>query len=555
MRRFLFIVAYFILFSVEGFSAGETPQQLVGSLDEPLKGVKKNLVDSLKVELSGRYVDEYRTYGRKLAYDSLVHRIRVIKAANEHNTSDTLASVRRVEQPLSEIDRLKKENQTLRNELKMLRFGETPEKELTQLQKRTRWIVKQLLLQNNAAADTLYKVYNDKSFGRGPVCFDSISTRALMPNMPKYVKPRYLMAKKYPVRKTHFEELCQRNDVRNLMNEKVTFLLVGRNPAAFDFVRLGEYDDQRSLVEKKITNVRRVEVDGSSDLNVSDVKKPKANAPKEEGPWVTTATLDLQFTQCYISKNWYKGGNDYATLMGEGSFERNYKEGKKIWDNKLETKVGFYTSSVLEDHAIRVYNDVFKISSTMGYNYFDSKLYPAIYGEFNTQLFRSYKNYKAKETEKTTVATSFMSPTRLFLGAGAKYEFKKDDIFAYLSPLTSKLLFVVNDDIEDVRTVGIEDTTKKAQVNLGIFGKGKVKWAFSKDISISSEFDIFAPYNFKNVEFNWNTVGSFKINNYLRTKLTLNMRFDSTPVYEENESPKLQILEQLGFGFIYTFNQ
>ncbi|MBQ4034667.1 MAG: hypothetical protein II623_04340, partial [Paludibacteraceae bacterium] len=80
---------------MEGFSAGETPQQLVGSLDEPLKGVKKNLVDSLKVELSGRYVDEYRTYGRKLAYDSLVHRIRVIKAANEHNTSDTLASVRR----------------------------------------------------------------------------------------------------------------------------------------------------------------------------------------------------------------------------------------------------------------------------------------------------------------------------------------------------------------------------------------------------------------------------------------------------------------------------
>lgn len=554
MRKFLLIIVSSILSFTEAFPAGETPQQIVASLDEPLKGVRKSLVDSVKVELSGRYVEEFRTYGRKLAYDSLVHRVRVIKLANEHNTSDTLASTRNVEQPLSDVDRLKKENETLRNELRMLKSGEAPEVELTQLQKRTRWIVKQLVLQNNAAADTLWKVYSDKSFGRGPLCFDSISKRSLVPFMPKYEKPKFLMAKKYPAKKTHFEELYAQNDVRNLVREKVNFSLVGRNPAAFDYVRLNEYDDQSLLVSKKISNVRKVDVDENSSLNVSDIKKPKAS-PFKQDPWVTKATLDLQFTQCYISNNWYKGGNDYATLMGEGSVERNYKEGKKIWDNKLETKVGFYTSSVLEDHVIRVYNDVFKLSSTMGYNYFDSKLYPALYGEFNTQLFRSYKNYKAKETEKTTVATSFMSPTRFFVGAGAKYEFKKDDIFAYLSPITTKVLFVVNDDIEDVRTVGIEDTTKRAQINLGIFGKGKVKWAFSKDISISSEFDIFAPYNFKNVEFNWNTVGSFKINNYLRTKLTLNMRFDSTPVYEENESPKLQILEQLGFGFIYTFNQ
>ncbi|MCQ2207144.1 MAG: DUF481 domain-containing protein, partial [Paludibacteraceae bacterium] len=128
-------------------------------------------------------------------------------------------------------------------------------------------------------------------------------------------------------------------------------------------------------------------------------------------------------------------------------------------------------------------------------------------------------------------------------------------IFAYLSPATAKVLFVVNDDIEDVRTVGIEDTTKKAQINFGIFGKGYVSWQFSKDISATSEFDIFAPYNFKNVEFNWKTNCVFKINNYLRTKLALNMRFDSTPMYQDNENPKLQILEQLGIGFVLKLNK
>lgn len=554
MRRFVFILLSSFLFFTEAFSIGETPQQLVSSLDESLKGVKKNLVDSVKSELSSRYVEDFRTYGSKAAYDSLAYRVRIVKAANEHNTSDTLASTARVAQPLSEIDRLKRENQALKNELLMLKSGEPAEQELTQLQKRTRWIVKQLVIQNNAAADTLWKVYSDKSFGKGPLCFDSITTRSLKPFMPKQQKPLYLMAKKYPQKKTHFEELYQQNEVRNLVREKVTFSLVGRDPSAFDFAGLREYDDQNALVNQKITKVRKIDVNENADLSVNDIKKPKATFVNKE-PWTTKYYLDLQFTQCYISENWYKGGNDYATLMGEGYIVKNYLEGKKIWDNKLETKIGFYTSTSLEDHAIRVYNDVFKLSSTFGYNVFEKKIYPALYGEYNTQLFRSYKNYKVKETEKTTVATSFMSPTRIFLGLGSKYEYKKDAIFAYLSPATAKFLFVVNDDIEDVRTVGIEDTTKKAQANFGIFGKGKVKWAFSKDISISSEFDIFAPYNFKNVEFNWNTVGSFKINDYLRTKLTLNMRFDSTPVYEENESPKLQILEQLGFGFVYEFNQ
>lgn len=555
MRRFLFILISSLGLCAEVFAIGETPQQLVGSLDEPLKGIKKNLVDSVKSSLSSRYVEDYRTYGSKVAYDSLVYRVNLVKAANEHNTSDTLASTRNVAQPLSEIDRLKKENQTLRNELFMLKTGETPAPELTQLQKRTRWIVKQLVIQNNAAADTLWKKYNDKSFGRGPFCFDSITVRSLKPFMPEYQKPRYLMARTYPVKKTRFEELYQQNEVRNLMREKVNYSLVGRNPAAFDFVRLGEYDNEEAFVDAKLSNVRKLDVDDNANLSVKDVKKPKANdAPVATGPWKTDSEVEFQFTQCYVSPNWYKGGDDYTTLVAEGFVTRDYLEDKKIWDNKLESKIGFYTSSALKDHAIRVYNDEFKLSSTMGYNLFDSKLYPALYGEFKTQFFRSYKNYKAKETEKTCVTSSFMSPTRVMLGVGPKYEYTKK-IFAYLSPATAKVLFVVNDDIEDVRTVGIEDTTKKAQINFGIFGKGYVSWQFSKDISATSEFDIFAPYNFKNVEFNWKTNCVFKINNYLRTKLALNMRFDSTPMYQDNENPKLQILEQLGIGFVLKLNK
>lgn len=551
MRRYLFLILALLTGSLCAFPIGETPKEIIGSLDSSLGGLKKSVLDSLKSSLSNQYVNDYRTYGNKIAYDSLCRRVRVLKAANEHNESDTLASTKSVEQPMSEVDRLKMENQTLRNELSILKNGPEKEPELSQEEKRTRWIVKQLVKQNNAAADTLWKVYRDTSFGHAPLFFDSLSTRALQPFMPQMQKPRYLLAKKPAERtKTRFETLYERNKVKQMVDDKVTFSLVGRNPGAFDYCSLQTFDDELSLSYQQPAREKKLD-ETATDYSSINLKKPKIT--KQQGDvWTSSGKLAFQFSQFYVTSNWYKGGDPNTTLLGTVNYDLNYKEGKKIWDNSAEMKLGFYTSSVLEDHAFRVYNDIFKLSSCMGYKLFKSKWYPAAYGELNTQFFKAYKNYKVADTKKTKVAASFLSPTRIFLGVGSKYDYNSN-VYAYLSPATTKFLFVVNDDIVDVRDVGIEDTTKKAQFNFGIFAKGKVKWKFTKDINISSTFDIFAPYDFDNVEFNWETVGNFVINRFLSTRLSLNMRFDNTPASDENEKSKLQIQEQLSFGFNYTF--
>ncbi len=78
-------------------------------------------------------------------------------------------------------------------------------------------------------------------------------------------------------------------------------------------------------------------------------------------------------------------------------------------------------------------------------------------------------------------------------------------------------------------------------------------WKFSNDVNLESSFDIFSPYSFENVELDWETVGNFVINRYLSTRLSLNLRYDSTPMSTDYDSPKLQIQEQLSFGFNYVF--
>lgn len=541
MQKLVFAFVAVFFFFTRAFSIGETPQQIIGSLEGSLKGVRKSVIDSVKSHLSSRYVEDYRTYGSTAAYDSLCRRVRVLKAANEHNEGDTLASTRFVEQPLSEVDRLKQENSSLKNEISMLKYGPAEEAELTQLQKRTRWIVKQLVIKNNEMADTLWKVYIDTSFGRSPLFFDSISARSLLPFMPKYVRPKYLLAKPAKARYvTPFEELYRRNDIRNLVNEKVTYSLVGRDPGAFDFVGLGSFTDDLTLVDDKTNNVQRLE-EGNATAFGQSLTKPKASKGKVN-PWKSEGKFSVQFSQYYVTPDWYKGGEPNALLLGDLEYGRKYNKDGVMWDNEFKIKLGFYATPKDTNRTFRVNNDEFRIKSFAGKSYFSPKLYFGGLGDFQTQFFRNYKGTNSNE-----IKASFFSPTVLKLSLGARYE-HNSAINAYVSPLAYKLIFLVNDDIEDPKTVGIREG--KAQDDFGFLVNGNLKWKFNKDISVTSGLDVFVPYSMENVIMDWQTAGYFNINRFLSTKLTLNLRFDSTPVDKNYENPKLQIQELFSFGFL-----
>ena len=144
---------------------------------------------------------------------------------------------------------------------------------------------------------------------------------------------------------------------------------------------------------------------------------------------------------------------------------------------------------------------------------------------------------------------SFMSPTRIFMGLGVDYRYSKNT-FVAISPVAYKLIFITNDEI-DPETVGIAEG--KSSNNWGFMLQAKLNWKFTREINVNSNFSLFSKYTCDEVEFNWEIVGNFIINRYLATRLALNMRFDNTPKSTSSDKNKLQIQEQLSFGFNYKF--
>ena len=56
--------------------------------------------------------------------------------------------------------------------------------------------------------------------------------------------------------------------------------------------------------------------------------------------WTKSGNASLQFTQGYISKNWYKGGVSSFALLGTADYTFNYKYEKFAWDNAIEAPFG-----------------------------------------------------------------------------------------------------------------------------------------------------------------------------------------------------------------------
>ncbi|MBQ0030089.1 MAG: DUF3078 domain-containing protein [Bacteroidales bacterium] len=546
MKRVFFYILVFVLFPVSSlWAVGESPQQIINSLDAPLKGVRSSYVDSLKRQLSVQYVEDFRTYGRLAAYDSLCARVRMFKAANEHNSTDTLAAAIDIEPPMSEIDRLKQENQSLRNELAILKNGPDKEPELSQLQKRTRWIVKELVRINNFQCDSLDQIYRDSSFGKTPVFFDSMSADVLKPFMSEWTRPKYWLAKpQKPAFKTNFQRLYERNRIAQFSKRKMVYAMIGRDPSSVSFYQDGDYID---FSQNLPTETVRMEEDNDNHaFSFADFDEPRPRKNKTE-KWTYKGKLDLQFTQYYVTDNWYKGGEPNATLLSILDYDANYREGRKYWENEFDVKLGFYTTFNDTTRAFRVNEDEISIASTMGYKtHFSPKWAYALRGRIKTQLFKNYKATNSKE-----IKTSFLTPTRIYFGPGMKFDYN-NNVWLYVSPATYKLIFLVNDDIKDPKTVGIPEG-KRSQNDFGISAEGRVKWRFTKDLNIESNMKVFAPYNLENVDFEWETVGTFRINRFISTRLSLSMVFDSTPESTDYESPKLQIKELLSLGLTYRF--
>lgn len=281
---------------------------------------------------------------------------------------------------------------------------------------------------------------------------------------------------------------------------------------------------------------------------VPDVEEDKADIRRairqQYSPWFKEARTLIQFTQNYISPNWYKGGNSSLAMLTILKGNIKYKQDNFVWENTGEWRMGMsYTGKADTIHKINVTDDQFKIYSKAGYQVYKEKLLVSAALDFQTTLLPSWK------VNSNQLKSGFMTPIRFNISAGLDYK-PVDWVTINFSPATYKLVHAAISDSNrvDVTAFGID----KGQKTLSEFGSSvriEAKYKPLREIELYTLLYFYT--NYRQVEFDWQIECDFIINRFLSAHLTLHPRFDST--VKSDEPQHIQFKELLSIGFNHHF--
>jgi len=304
---------------------------------------------------------------------------------------------------------------------------------------------------------------------------------------------------------------------------------------------LPEYKDyiaieNKKKTEAKITNLFTHEI-APDDVVDKDVDIHKPNF------WRHIGEGSLQFTQNYISENWYKGGENSNRLLGSLKLQANYNDKQKIeWENMFEANLGFATVPSDTVHQYNVSANLLRFTSKFGVQASKHWYYTAN-SEFSTQLVRNY----TKNTDQ--LLSAFMSPADFYVSLGMDYklEKKKYNLSVAILPASWNYRWVTTSDVDETK-YGLK-LDKKYLSTVGSTLKSTLSWQILPYIKLDSRFNYFT--NYQKVEISWENTFNLILNKHLSTKLFVHGRFDDGVTKVDNTY--FQLNELLSFGINYEW--
>ncbi|AXO80024.1 DUF3078 domain-containing protein [Olleya aquimaris] len=266
--------------------------------------------------------------------------------------------------------------------------------------------------------------------------------------------------------------------------------------------------------------------------------------------------------------NWNAGGaNSISALLAIQSSLR-YKKNNLIWFNELRTRYGVNKQ---ENQRLRKTEDELELISTLGFRkdtltnwYFSGRF------NFKTQYTNGF-NYPNRDNS----ISSFMTPGYLFLGGGAEYGKNIEKLSFYMSPLTFKATFVLDQDLADDGSFGVEPAVYDALGNkikdgentrteMGILLTNSYETEVLENIYIKNRLSFYTDYlnSFGNIDVDWEVVFDFKVNDFVKATLGSHLKYDNDiKIIEETEvedefvekGASIQWKQLLGIGVVVDF--
>ncbi|MGB7842731.1 MAG: DUF3078 domain-containing protein [Salinimicrobium sp.] len=266
--------------------------------------------------------------------------------------------------------------------------------------------------------------------------------------------------------------------------------------------------------------------------------------------------------------NWNSGGNNSFSALFHGVFGRKYKKELLNWNSTLSVKYGL---NAQEGRELRKTEDNIEINSNFGYRRDSiSNFYYSAKFSFNTQL--SY-GYRYPNTENPI--SKFMAPGYAFLGVGSEYSSPTEDLTIYISPVTEKSTFVLDQQLANEGMFGVTPAVKDEEGNIIQEGERVrtefgflVSSGFTKEIfeniGLNNQLRLYSDYlnKFGNIDVDWELNLDLRVNEYVKANIGSHLKYDDDVKFKEDlngdgkleqTGARVQWKQLLGVGLVYEF--
>lgn len=304
---------------------------------------------------------------------------------------------------------------------------------------------------------------------------------------------------------------------------------------------------------------------GFSQTTEAEKDLIKKSEIKEDG-WVKGGVTTLGFNQVSLT-NWAAGGSNSIAANGLVKLFANMKKGKTTWDNNLDLAYGLIRNGNSKAPWVKN-DDRIDFSSKVGRSAFGTWYYAGLLN-FRSQFTPGYS-----DPAKTIKISDLLAPGYLLAAVGMDYK-PSENFTLFIAPLTSKMTFVMDQDLANAGAYGVEKgvyddlgnlTTKGSnfRAEMGGYLKMAYKRELGKNVSFGTTVDMFSNYlnNPQNIDVNWTTSINMKVNEYISANFGTHLIYDDDIdiAYDNNKDgvtdgvgPRTQFKQIFGAGFSYKF--
>lgn len=296
-----------------------------------------------------------------------------------------------------------------------------------------------------------------------------------------------------------------------------------------------------------------------ANTNAQETKKVNADIlaksdDKKEDGWTKGGTFGVNFSQVALS-NWAGGGQNTIAANGLLSLFADYQKGKEAWDNSLDLAYGLTS---LDNGPFFKSDDRIELNSKYGRQLKEgSKWYYGALLNFRSQFADGFAT-----PSDTVVVSKFMAPGYLTFALGFDYKPNKN-FSMFISPLSSKVTFVMDDDLAAIGAYGV-DTNQNVRFELGGLFQAKYQKDIIENVNLKTSLQLFTNYldRPENIDVFWETLISMKVNKYISASIGTTLIYDHDVAIavdrdddgiNDGTGPRLQFRQALNIGFNYKF--